>query len=461
MLETTVGDEQRKNLIRARRVRRVRGLSTVAAVAALISAFGVGAYGLWSGNQAFILWALVPLLVAILNLVAYWEAPSSLLTARRLIIWSVIGGLGISVIVFGLPFGAMALFLAWTVVLSAMLFGPGMLLTATLISVVVVALTGVLQLWHVVPLIPLDMGFISWGNFILGIVYPVAMAWSVRLYADYIQDTLNDAATRLQEQAEIVVGSAQQQASASQELAAAVQQISATAEELSRTTEQIAAQGLELDSIVDDGYAHIQAGEEEIMSILEALDHFAQEMRGLSQDITNLGQQSQKMGEIVELINRLSDETHLIALNAAIEAAGAGEHGKRFAVIAAEIRRLAENSIKSGEQIKDMVRAFQEVITNVVETIESEIKEVGSVSGRAESARGRLQEMVQAVGSTRQAAHDLANAAEDLRSVSQQLAMSLQDLSQAADEIAENSQHNLETAKVLVDLAASIAKSGV
>jgi len=400
-------------------------------------------------------------MVALLNGFAYWKASVSLRTARHLILWSVVGGLGISVLVFGLPLGAMALFQAWAVVLSAMLFGPQMLMVVTLLSLLTVALAGVLQLWHVIPLIPLDTSFIFWGNFILGIVYHVAMAWSIHFYAEYIQDTLNDVASRLQEQAETVVGSSEQQASASQELAAAVQQLAATAEELSRTTDQIAAQGKQLDQIVDRGYEHIHAGEKEILSILETLTQFAEEMRGLSQYIADMGQQSQQMGEIVEVINQLSDETHLIALNAAIEAAGAGEHGKRFAVIAAEIRRLAENSLQSGEQVKHMVQAFQSVIDHVVETIEKEIQEVSDVSSQAQSARARLQEMVQAVDTTRDAAHELVNAAEDLRNATHQLAMSLQDLSQAADEIAENSQHNLETAKVLAELAAAVARSGV
>jgi len=442
-------------------VRRVRGLAQVAAGAAFVSAIGVGGYGVWSHRAAFLLWALVPLLVALCNAVAYWRAPESLRTARRLILWSVMAGLAISVIIFGLPFGAMALFLAWTVVLSAMLFGPQMLLAATLISLIIVLLTGLLELWGLVPLIPVHRNFIIWGNFILGLVYPLAMAWSVHLYADYIQETLNEVALGLQQQAETVVGSAQQQASASQEMAASVQEISATAEELSRTAEQIAAHGHQLDRIVDGSYEHIQAGEKEIMTVLEALSRFAGEMRGLSSDVTRVGQQSQQMSEIVEIINRVSDETHLIALNAAIEAAGAGEHGRRFAVIAAEIRRLAENSIKSGEQIKGMIADFQQILDRVVNTIEKEIEEMGLVGGEAQSARERLGEMVKAVEPVRDSAHHLARTAEDLQNASQQLALSLHDLSQAADEIAENSQHNLETARSLVDLATTVAQSGV
>ena len=151
----------------------------------------------------------------------------------------------------------------------------------------------------------------------------------------------------------------------------------------------------------------------------------------------------------------------MIALNAAIEAAGAGEHGKRFAVIAAEIRRLAENSLKSGEQIKALVGDFQHVIDRVVKTLEGEIDFVSHVGEQVQSAHGRLAEIVQFIKVTYTSSHDLAKAAADLNNVSQQLAMSLHDLSQAADEIADTSQHNLETAKALAELAATIARSGV
>ncbi len=454
------GDERRR-LLRQRRVRRIRGLSVVDPFAALLTAVVLAAYGLTQNEQRLLIWTIVPFVVAVLNGIAYWRAPVRLRTSRHIILWSVLGGLGLSVLTFGLMFGTMALFLAWTVVLSAMLFGPQMMSIVAGLDLFIVLLTGTLELIGLLPLIPLDTTFIRVGNFILGLIYPLAMAGSIHLYADYIQDTLNDIASRLEEEAEAVVGSAQQQASASQELAASVQEISMTAEELSHTAEHISQHSQQLDEIVQQGRQHIQASQEEIAQILNTVTNFAQEMRRLSLDVARLGEQFQKVGEIIEIINRIYDETHLIALNAAIEAAGAGEHGKRFAVIAAEVRRLAETSLKSGEQIKTLIADFRRIIEHVVETLEEEIASIDRVGERAQSARGLLEDIVEFIEVTYTASHDLAQAAANLHNVSQQLAMSLHDLSQAAEEIADTSQHNLETAKALAELAATIARSGV
>ncbi len=453
--------ENRRTLLRQRRVRRIRGLSIVAMMAALFTAVILAAYAMIRGDQRLLVWSVIPLIVAVMNGIAYWRAPYRLRTSRHIILWSVVGGLGLSVLTFGFMFGTMALFLAWTVVLSAMLFGPQMLIIVTALDVILILITGLLELLGIIPIIPLDAAFIRTGNFILALVYPLAMAGSIHLYADYIQDTLNDIASRLEEEAEAVVGSAQQQASASQELAASVQEISMTAEELSHTAEHISQHSQRLDEIVQQGHEHIQASQEEISQILDIVTRFAEEMRLMSQDVLRLGEQSQKVGEIIDIINRISDETHLIALNAAIEAAGAGEHGKRFAVIAAEIRRLAENSLKSGEQIKALIGDFQHVIDRVVKTLEGEIDFVSHVGEQVQSAHGRLAEIVEFIKITSTSSHDLAKAAADLNNVSQQLAMSLHDLSQAAEEIADTSQHNLETAKALAELAATIARSGV
>ncbi len=447
--------------IHARRLRRVRGLALVAMIAPALVALALDLYGATVGRRDILIWTLVPWIVAVLNGIAYWRAAYKLRTARALILWSVVGGLAISVIVFGTNLGGMALFLAWTVVLGAMLYGPSMVFIATLISLAVVIITLILELLGIAPLVPLDTNLTRWGNFILAFIYPLAMAGSVYLYADYIQETLLATSKRIEKYVDDLMESAQQQAATSQQQAAAVQEISATAEELSRTAEQLNEHSRQLDEIAGQTFTIVHNGEKVIDDILSTVQKFADDTRKLVQQAIRLNEQSQRIGEIVDMMNRISDETHLIALNAAIEAASAGEHGHRFSVIAAEIRRLSEHAIKSGDQIKAIIRDLQQATQAAVMNMETQMAQVEHMEGEARTAQTYLNEMVGAVDLTRTSAHELSNASEDLHSVSQQLAMSLQEMTQTAEALAHSSHLALEAAKELQQVAQAITRSGV
>ncbi len=447
--------------IRTRRVRRVRGLAFFATLAPVLAAVSISAYALFQGRNDILLWTLVPWSVAAVNAFAWWWAPRKLRVSRALILWSVFGGLAISVLTFGTHLGGMILFFAWTIVLAAMLYGPGMAIAMTALTMGVTTLTFLLEFVGIAPWIPIDDDWGRWGNFFLGLIYPVAMVGSVYMYADYIQETLSAASTRIRENLDIVVEGAQQQAATAQQQAAAVQEISATAEELSRTAEQIAASSRRLDQIAEHSYEQVEEGDQVIRSILDTVREFTEEMEGVVQHAVLLNEHSSRIGEIANFITRISDETHLIALNAAIEAASAGEHGQRFSVIAAEIRRLAERAISSGEEIKATIRDVQQTTQSVVMSLESELHRLQALEEEARHAGQQLEKIVEASDMTRSAARDLADASEDLKGVSKQLAQSLHDMSQAADGLAENSRRTLEAAQGLAEVAAQIVVSGV
>lgn len=447
--------------IRKRRMRRVRGLAFFAALAPFLAAVSIGAYALVQGRRDILLWTLVPWAVCGINVAAWWWASRRLRVSRALILWSVFGGLTVSVFTFGTHLGGMTLFLAWTVVLAAMLYGPAMSITMTGLSMLVVVIAFVLESVGILPWIPVDDQWERWGNFFLGLVYPLAVVGSVYMYADYIQETLATVGAYIRGHMETVLASAHQQAATAQQQAAAVQEISATAEELSRTAEQIAANSRQLDQIAQRSYGQVEEGGEVIRSILETVQTFADEMQTLVDQAVHLNEHSQRVGEIATFITRISDETHLIALNAAIEAASAGEHGQRFAVIAAEIRRLAERAVTSGQEIKRIIHDVQQTTQTVVMNLESEMAHIHALEEHARTAGLQLEKIVEAVDVTRSAATELADAAEDLRGVSQQLAQSLHEMSHAAEELARNSKQTLQVAQEMEEVAATVVTSGV
>lgn len=454
-------EQKARRELRKRRVRRVRGLAFFAALAPFLAAISIGGYAWVHRRQDILLWTLIPWAVCGFNIFAYVWAPRKLRISRAITLWSVFGGLAISVLTFGTNLGGMTLFLAWTIILAAMLYGPSLALLLTGLSVALVIVAFILELFQLIPWIPLDANLRLWGNFFLGVIYPLAVAGSVYMYSSYILDTLLAASARLREQVNLVVESAQQQAAAAQQQAATVQEISATAEELSRTAEQIAASSDNLNEIAAHSYQQVEEGERVIGEMLESVHRFADEIQKVLDHALQMHEHSQRIGEIINIITRITDETHLIALNAAIEAASAGEHGQRFSVIAAEIRRLAEHAISSGDQIKGIIRDFQQVAQAVVMSMEAEAQQIEIMEQQAIDAGRTLKNIVDAAEKTQGAAHELSQAAMDLRSVSQQLAQGLHEMAEAADTLASNSQQTLDIAHTLEEEAETIMTSGV
>ena len=125
-----------------------------------------------------------------------------------------------------------------------------------------------------------------------------------------------------------------------------------------------------------------------------------------------LGERSQRISEVLNLIKDIAGEIHLLAVNAAIESAAAGEHGKRFAVVASEVRRLAERTRDPAEEIKGIVGEIQSATNTSVLATEQGVKEVENGVSLATRARGSLEQIIQMVDRTTQAIRQITFATQ-------------------------------------------------
>jgi methyl-accepting chemotaxis protein len=149
---------------------------------------------------------------------------------------------------------------------------------------------------------------------------------------------LSTAATEL-------LSASHQQASGATEQASAVSEVSTTIEELGSTARQIAIAAEQVAEASRQTLENLSEGQDAVDNSIQAMERIRGRMEDVSTRVLNLGERSQQIGEILDVIYVLSDETHLLALNAAIEAAGAGEHGLRFAVVAAVVKILAYRGV--------------------------------------------------------------------------------------------------------------------
>ena len=168
--------------------------------------------------------------------------------------------------------------------------------------------------------------------------------------------------------------------------------------------------------------------------------------------ITSLSELSQKIGDIIGIINEIADQTNLLALNAAIEAARAGEHGRGFAVVADEVRKLAERTTGATSEVSCIIREIQTKVTGAVSSI-------GEVSAKVErgvdlssKAGEELQTIVRTVEDLQQMVQQIATAIDEMSATSDQISKDIESISGIS---AQTSQSSGEVTKASQELAAA------
>jgi methyl-accepting chemotaxis protein len=136
----------------------------------------------------------------------------------------------------------------------------------------------------------------------------------------------------------------------------------------------------------DEARSAVEAGQEAVNETMDAMGRLRNEARETAKKIKRLGESSQEIGEIVRLINEIADQTHLLALNASIQAAMAGAHGRGFAVVAEEVRSLAERSGEATEKIDELINAIQADTNAAMVAMERSTQEVVTGSRLADKA---------------------------------------------------------------------------
>ncbi|MCU1588242.1 MAG: methyl-accepting chemotaxis sensory transducer, partial [Frankiales bacterium] len=169
--------------------------------------------------------------------------------------------------------------------------------------------------------------------------------------------------------AEEHAASATQQSSAVSETTSTIEELAATAAQIAETSEAVAGYAAET-------LRYAELGRTAVSDSVTAMDTIADRVEGITSRALSLGEKSQEIGRILDVIDDLADQTNLLALNAAIEAARAGEHGRGFAVVASEVRKLAERSQESAGQIQTIIGEIQAEANNTILATEQGAKDV-------------------------------------------------------------------------------------
>jgi len=182
-----------------------------------------------------------------------------------------------------------------------------------------------------------------------------------------------------------------------------------------------------------------ERGNETIQRVVVQMDSIRQSVSGSSQAVKELGARSQEIGQIVGVISEIAAQTNLLALNAAIEAARAGEHGRGFAVVADEVRKLAEQSKESADQITNLIQEIQSDTHRVVVSIEKGNKDVDSGIVVVREAGEAFRRILLSVRHVADQIQEVSAAAEQMSASTEEVTASVEEMARIAR---DSSQHS-------------------
>jgi methyl-accepting chemotaxis protein len=260
---------------------------------------------------------------------------------------------------------------------------------------------------------------------------------------------LKDSTAELVSAAAEIASTSEQMSRGSQDQADQVNQVSAAIEEMSATIIQSSKNAGEAKEASKGASETASSGGRIVSDTIQGMSKITEVVKNSASSIEELAKSADQIGEIVSVINDIADQTNLLALNAAIEAARAGEQGRGFAVVADEVRKLAERTARATCEIADMIKGIQKQTNEAVQSMESGINEVDNGLELANKAGSSLTEIVnmsqqvmdmieQIATATNQqsaASEEISKRVENIASVTKQSSAGAEQAAAAAEEL--------------------------
>ncbi len=239
--------------------------------------------------------------------------------------------------------------------------------------------------------------------------------------------------------------------SASEELSAQIEQSSRGAEEQARRVGETATAMEEMNATVlevaknasqaaqtaDKAKAKATDGALVVTQMVGGIGEVQTQALDMKADMTTLGKQAEGIGRILNVISDIADQTNLLALNAAIEAARAGEAGRGFAVVADEVRKLAEKTMTATQEVGDAIRGIQGGTRKNIGNMEQSVARIEAATGLAVKAGAALDEIVSLVDLTTDQVRSIATASEEQSAASEEINRSIEDINRISSETSD------------------------
>jgi methyl-accepting chemotaxis protein len=295
---------------------------------------------------------------------------------------------------------------------------------------------------------------IVWGC-VIGLILIVVFG---TLIARSLAEQLGAAANRMQSSSSELQAAASQQASGAKEQATAMAEITTTISELLATARQIAESSQRVSQIAEQTAGSARVGQGTVERGHESMTGIRRQVDLIVANMLELGKKSQHIGAVLDIVSELSEQTNILSINATIEAAGAGEAGKRFAVVADEIRKLADRVSGSTKEIRSLIEDIRASVNTTVMTTESGSKAVDAGARQLADVATAFKQIAGLVGTTTDAAREIELSTKQQSTAVEQVNIAIANVAQATRENEASSVQTLQTAAELTKLSSDLLR---
>ena len=270
---------------------------------------------------------------------------------------------------------------------------------------------------------------------------------------------LADDALSLASSSEQLHGLSDHIATASEQVVAQSITVATAGEEMVATTTDIANNCQVAASNSEATKQTTLSGMEVVRVTVQGIRQRSEKTKQDAESVTALGQRTEQIGSIVATIQAIAAQTNLLALNAAIEAARAGEHGRGFAVVADEVRALAARTTHSTQEISDMIRTIQQEARAATESMDSSVAEMEQVAQEAEKLVSTLDEILHQVNDVNMQITQIATAAEEQSATTAEISSNMTQITSVVQDMSQGAEESAAAAAQLAGMADEMKKT--
>jgi methyl-accepting chemotaxis protein len=251
---------------------------------------------------------------------------------------------------------------------------------------------------------------------------------------------------------------ANQQATGAKEQSTAMNEISTTISELLATSRQITESAQRVAQIAEDTARSAHGGDETVDKAHESISGIRRQVDQIVNHMLDLGRKSQHIGSVLDIVSELAEQTNILAINATIEAAGAGDAGRRFAIVADEIRKLADRVAGSTKEIRGLIDDVRGAVNTTVMATETGSKTVDAGAKQFEQVAASFKHIAGLVATTTEAAREIELSTKQQMTAVEQVNIAIANIAQASKETEASSTQTLQTASQLAGLSKDLLR---
>ncbi|MBI4264653.1 MAG: CHASE3 domain-containing protein [Acidobacteria bacterium] len=269
---------------------------------------------------------------------------------------------------------------------------------------------------------------------------------------------IGTAVSQVQSSSAELQAAATQQATGAKEQATAMTEIATTIGELLATSRQITESAQRVAQIAEETAAAARSGDATVDEAHASIAGIRRQVDLIVGHMLELGKKSQQIGSVLDIVSELAEQTNILAINATIEAAGAGEAGRRFAVVADEIRKLADRVAGSTKEIRGLIEEVRSAVNTTVMATETGAKAVDAGSAQFGRVAAAFTQIAGLVGTTTEAAREIELSTRQQTTAVEQVNVAIANIAQASKETEASSGQTQQTASQLAVLSTDLLR---